>query len=94
MMSKSFHYKRAQLLSQRLKAAESALKYKPNDEARARRYTAAFQALENWNAIARATRRWGAEVAPPLPKSPYNYHNLPTKPAQIYWYHKYNSWKY
>ena len=93
-MSKSFHVKREQLLATRLKAAEASLKYKPDDEARARRYTAAFQALQNWREIGRATKRWGAEPAPPLPKSPYNYHNLPTQKGQIHWYHKYNSWKY
>ena len=97
MITKSYYNERMLVLERRLKAAEASLKYKPDDDKRAKRFEAAFMAVENWRTFGvyrkDGIRRWAAEPAVAAPKSPYNYHNLPTKSGQIYWYQKYNSWK-
>jgi hypothetical protein len=97
MISKSYYHERQLVLERRLKAAEASLKYRPDDDKRAKRFEAAFLAVENWRTFGTwrgGIRRWAAEPAAAAPKSPYNYHNLPTKSGQIHWYQKYNSWKY
>jgi hypothetical protein len=97
LISKSYYNERMLVLERRLKAAEAALKYKPDDDKRAKRFEAAFLAVENWRTYGEwrgGIRRWAAEPANAAPKSPYNYHGLPTKPGEIYCYHKYNRWKY